>query len=127
MAKRLSREQLSEIATELVRIKAQYYGKGPTDAKAFQNGDIVLCVLRGGMTTVERTLIEGGDEQLVRQVRLRFQEQMDQTFTDAITRIAGCPVVAYTSQVVFDPDYGFEIAVLGDDGDDPPAGSGNEE
>ena len=111
----LSREQLAQIATEMVRIKAQYYGKGPTGARAYLNGNILFCALRDGMTTVEQTLIKGGDEKLVQQVRLRFQEQMEETFTSAVERISGHRVLTYVSQVTFDPDYVFEIAVLEDD------------
>ena len=52
----IPRDTLAAIANELVRLKAQYYGRGPTEAKAFQNDETVLVVLKGGMTTVERTL-----------------------------------------------------------------------
>jgi len=110
----ITREQLAEVANEVTRIKAESYGKGPTEAKAYLNGNVLVCVLRGGLTTVERTLIAGGDEKLVQQVRLRYQEQMTDTFTAAVERITGCRVAGYASQVTFDPDYGFEIAVLAD-------------
>lgn len=111
---KLSPEQLSEIANEMVRIKAEHYGKGPVQARAYQNASVILCVMQGGLTTVERTLLEGGDEELVRAVRLRFQDQMTDTFESAIERITGAKVIAYSSQVVFDPDMIFEICVLED-------------
>jgi len=114
---KLSGEQLSRIANEMVRIKAEHYGKGPVQAHAYQNGNIVFCVMKDGFTTVERTLLKGGEDQLVREVRLRFQDQMNETFRQAVERIVDRKVLAFASQVVFDPDLVFEICVL-DDG--PP-------
>ena len=113
----ISRESLAAVANEIVRLKAQYYGKGPTEAKAFMNDEVLVVVLKGGLTTVERTLLEAGDAGLVRQVRLRFQEVMEPNFIDAVQRLTGQNVASYMSQIVFDPDYCFEFFVMG--GDDP--------
>jgi len=112
MAPEISREALAAVANEIVRLKAQYYGKGPTEAKAYMNDDTLVVVLRGGLTTVEKTLLEAGDEQLVRAVRLRFQEVMEQNFTDAVQRLTGLKVLTYMSQIVFDPDLCFEFFVV---------------
>jgi len=83
---RLSGEQLAAIANELVRIKAEFYGKGPEQAKAYQNDDVLVCVMRGGLTTLERTLLAGGEHDLVRDVRVKFQDQMRSTFERAVAR-----------------------------------------
>jgi uncharacterized protein YbcI len=50
---------LAEISTGLVSLHRKYYGKGPTKAKSYLVNDSV-CMLRGGFTTVERTLIDDG-------------------------------------------------------------------
>jgi len=114
MADRLSKEVLAEVANELVRIKAQHFGKGPLQARAYQNDEVLVCVMKGGATTVEETLIRGGEERLVRDVRERFQEQMNDTFRDAVERVTRPRVVTYASQITFEPVYTIEIAVLGD-------------
>jgi uncharacterized protein YbcI len=111
----ISRESLAAVANEIVRLKAQYYGKGPTEAKAYMNDDVLVVVLRGGLTTVERTLLDADDEDLVRQVRLRFQQVMEQSFIDAVQRLTGQKVLTYMSQIVFDPDFCFEFFVLSGD------------
>jgi uncharacterized protein YbcI len=111
----ISRESLAGVANEIVRLKAQYYGKGPTEAKAYMNDEVLVVALKGGLTTVERTLLEAGDAGLVRQVRLRFQEVMEQNFIDAVQRLTGQRVLTYMSQIVFDPDYCFEFFVLSDE------------
>jgi uncharacterized protein YbcI len=112
MAPEIPREALAGVANELVRLKAQYYGKGPTEAKAFLNDETLVVVLKGGLTTVERTLLEAGDTDLVRRVRLRFQQVMEQNFIDAVQRTTNQKVLTYMSQIVFDPDFCFEFFVL---------------
>jgi uncharacterized protein YbcI len=112
-------EQLAAITREMVRIKSQHYGRGATQAKTYQCDDFLFCVLKGGMTRMERTLLEHGEERLVRQVRLRFQETTLPTFKDAVERITGRRVLTYESQVLFSPDYTVEIFLL--DGAEPLA------
>ena len=72
----------------------------------------VVCVLEDILTTVERTLVGKGQEQLVREVRLTFQEATAERFTSAVTDVLGREVVAYHSQVTFNPAMGFEMFVL---------------
>jgi uncharacterized protein YbcI len=108
----ISGETLAAISRDMVRLKAQHYGKGATEAKTYVCDDWLFCVLKGGMTTVEQTLLQHGEDRLVRQVRLRFQENMDHSFTGVIERLTGRQVRGYVSQVMFDPDYVLEIFLL---------------
>ena len=102
----------SEISTAMVRIKRQSYGRGPTKAKTYLNDDYVFCVMEGGLTTNEETLLEAGEEDLVRSYRLRFQEVMTAVATDAVEEITRRKVLTYHSQILFDPTRVFEIFVL---------------
>src|SRR5215210_6114591 len=106
----------SEISNAMVGLKKRFYGKGPTKAKTYINDNYVLCVLQGGLTRNEETLLEAGEDMLVRQFRLRFQEVMADASTEAIEQLTGRNVIGYHSQITFRPDYGFEIFVL----DEPP-------
>ena len=101
-----------EISNAMVGLKKQYYGKGPTKAKTYINDNYVFCVLEGGLTKNEITLLQAGEEQLVRQYRLRFQEAVSELSTRAIEEITGRKVLGYHSQIVFDPEWAFEIFVL---------------
>jgi uncharacterized protein YbcI len=58
-------EVMARISTGLVRLHSRYYGKGPTKAKTHLVNDTVICILRGGFTTVERTLIDQGNSDAV--------------------------------------------------------------
>jgi uncharacterized protein YbcI len=107
----------AEISNAMVGLKKEFYGKGPTKAKTYVNDNYVLCVLQGGLTRNEETLLAAGQEHLVREFRLRFQEAMADATTEAVERLTGRRVVGYHSQIVFNPEYGFEIFVL----DEPPA------
>ena len=109
----------ADISNAMVGLKKEYYGRGPTKAKTYVNDNYVFCVLEGGLTRNEETLINAGEERLVREYRLRFQETMAGPTTEAIERITNRKVVGYHSQIVFQPEFGFEIFVL----DGPPQGS----
>jgi uncharacterized protein YbcI len=98
----------------MVRLKATHYGKGPVEAKTFYNEGWLFSILKGGFTKVEQTLVESGDENLVRQVRLRFQEAMQDRFLDAVERITSRTVANYQSAIMVDPDYVVEIFLLED-------------
>lgn len=106
----------TELSNAMVGLKKQFYGKGPTKAKTYINDNYVLCVLQGGLTKNEETLLAAGEHKLVREYRLRFQEVMADATTEAVERLTGCEVIGYHSQIVFEPEYGFEIFVL----DRPP-------
>ena len=102
----------AQISNAMVGLKKEFYGRGPTKAKTFINDNFVFCVLEGGLTRNEETLIAAGEEMLVRKYRLRFQEVMKDPTIDAIERITRRKVVGYHSQIVFKPEFGFEIFVL---------------
>ena len=53
----------------------------------------------------------------MRQVRLRFQEQMTAVFRDAVERIVHRRVINHHSQVLVRPDYTIEMFVLGEPDD----------
>jgi uncharacterized protein YbcI len=105
-----------EISNVVVGLKKQFYGRGPTKARTFINDNYVFCVLEGGLTRNEETLLEAGEDDLVRTYRLKFQEVMTKPVTEAIEQVTGRTVIGYHSQIVFRPDRTFEIFVL----DGPP-------
>ena len=102
----------AEVSNAMVGLKKDFYGKGPTKAKTFLNDNYVFCVMEGGLTRNEQTLIERGHEDLVRNYRLRFQEAMEGPTVEAVQRITGRSVIGYHSQIVFNPERTFEIFVL---------------
>ncbi len=117
-------EVLAQISTGLVQLHSRYYGKGPTKAKTHLVNDTVICILRGGFTTVERTLIDQGNVDAVYDMRRSFQTVMEEQFTAIVEGATGRRVIAYMSQIHQDPDLAVEIFVLEPSGDglgDPSA------
>ncbi len=102
----------ASISNAMVGLKKELYGKGPVKVKTFINDNFVFCVLEDGLTQNEKTLIAAGEDRLVRQYRLRFQEVVENSVTEAVERLTGRKVVGYHSQIVFNPDRTFEIFVL---------------
>jgi uncharacterized protein YbcI len=58
-------DMLTAISNGMVALLKQFYGRGPTTTKTYYQDDVVLCVLRGGFSRVEKTLIEAGRSQAV--------------------------------------------------------------
>jgi uncharacterized protein YbcI len=100
------------LANAMVGMKKQFYGRGPTAAKAWILDDYVFVAMEGGLTRNEETLLADGKDHLVRSYRLSFQETVGETVTAAVEEILGRRVLTYHSQIVFDPPRTFEIFVL---------------
>jgi uncharacterized protein YbcI len=102
----------SALANAMVGLKKQYYGKGPTGAKAWILDDYVFVAMEDGLTRNEETLIADGKEDLVRDYRLAFQATMGDVTMRAVAELMGREVLTYHSQIVFHPARAFEIFVL---------------
>lgn len=102
----------AQISNAMVALKKRFYGKGPVKAKTYINDNYVFCVLEGGLTRSERTLLDAGEEDLVRTYRLRFEEVMAKPAEGAVEQITGRKVIGYHSQIVFDPAVTVEFFVL---------------
>ena len=100
------------VANAMVGMKKQFYGRGPEAAKAWILDDYVFVALEGGLTRNEETLLADGKVDVVRSYRLAFQETMTAVVTQAVAEIVGRRVLAYHSQIVFDPTRTFEVFVL---------------
>lgn len=105
--------ELAAVTNGVVGLFSNYYGRGPTKAKTHLLGeDLLFTVLEDTMTVVERRLVELGEQTLVRRVRLTFQEAMAPEFRRVVEEATGRKVIAYHSQLSFEPDLGFEFFML---------------
>jgi uncharacterized protein YbcI len=102
------------ISNAVVRILNDLYGKGAARTRTYIADDHVFCALEGVLTTVERTLAEADEKDLVRELRLRFGELVRPVLGAEVTRLVGRQVLSIETQLVFDPDTMFLIFVLGD-------------
>ena len=82
---------------------------------------MVVCVLRGGFSRVEQTLLEGSRGSAVIQQRVEFQELMRERFVGVVEQATGRPVIGFMSGNQQHPDLMCEVFILGpsDLADDP--------
>jgi uncharacterized protein YbcI len=107
---------LARISNEMVRAQKEFFGKGPTKAKSYMLDDMLIIVMRGGMTTAEKTMLEFGKEHQVREFRQLFENEMTERLTSKMEELTGRRIVNYQSQVMFDPDVVVEMFVFDSEG-----------
>jgi uncharacterized protein YbcI len=100
------------ISDGIVALLKEFYGRGPDKAKTYVNGDLVVCLLRGGFTRVEQTLREGGHGDDVIRQRMAFQDVMRERFERVVEEATGRSVVGFMSGNQQDPDMICEVFVL---------------
>jgi uncharacterized protein YbcI len=105
-------EVRAAIATGLVKLHSRYYGKGPTQARTYMWDDVVVAILRGGFTTVEKTLVREGEEETVHFMRRSFQKAMASEFRSVVEEATGRKVHAYLSQIHATEGIAAEVFVL---------------
>ena len=105
-------EALTAISDGLVALLKEFYGRGPTRAKSYYEDDLVVCLLRGGFTRVEQTLLEGGRGPAVIQQRMEFQELMRERFEQVVQEATGRQVIGFMSGNQQHPDIMCEVFIL---------------
>jgi uncharacterized protein YbcI len=85
---------LAELSRTIVRLHKECFGKGPTKARSYWDEDVIVCVLADGFTPAEKTLIESGRGDLVREQRAAVHEAVKERFRSAIEGVVGRPVIA---------------------------------
>ena len=105
---------LARISDEMVTAKKKFFGKGPEQAKSYMLDDLLITVMRGGLTTAEQTMLRFGQEDMIRQFRQLFENEMTEHLTGLVERTTGRAVVNYQSQIMFDPDIIVEMFFFAD-------------
>lgn len=117
---------LTAISDGLVALLKEYYGRGPTRVKSYFQDDLVVCLLRGGFSRVEQTLLDGGRGAAVIEQRMEFQDLMRERFEKVVEKATGREVIGFMSGNQQDPDIMCEVFILsGTDlvDDETPGGS----
>jgi uncharacterized protein YbcI len=96
----------------MVALLKEFYGRGPTRTKSYYEDDLVVCVLRGGFSRVEQTLLEGGRGPAVIHQRMEFQEVMRRRFEAVIEDATGRRVIGFMSGNQQEPDMMCEVFIL---------------
>jgi uncharacterized protein YbcI len=108
-------EMRAMISKEIVRLQAEYYGKGPTKAKTYIVEDLVVVVLEETFTRAEKTLADRGERDAIEHIRRRFQQQMADSFTSIVEQATGRKVRAFLSETDIDTDVSVETFLLAEE------------
>jgi len=112
-------ELLAAVTRSMVVLHERYHHRKPVTAKTQLLGDdLLVCVLGGVYTDVEKTLIELQHSTTVQETRSEFLTAMQRKFIDEVERLTGRPVLAFISNSHVGPDLEIELFMLG------PAGRG---
>src|SRR3954471_4309853 len=105
----------AEISREMVRLYKELFGRGPTKARTeFGGPDIVICTLENTFTPAERSLVEMGEQQRLRDTRMYFQAATADKFREIVERLTGRRVRAFISGLDADADLCAEVFYLED-------------
>lgn len=99
----------SQLSREIVQLHSRFYGRGPTKARTYLHTDYAFCILEEILTIAERTLIEAGSADHVKETRRRFQEAVSDEFIGIVERVTGRKVRVFLSQVEIDADLALEF------------------
>jgi uncharacterized protein YbcI len=102
----------SAISNTIVRLFAEYIGRGPTKARAIVTGAAIMVILEETLTKAERKLIEGGLGESVRSTRRQLQDTMRDEMVSSIEDLTGRRVIGFLSDHQLDPDIAVETFVL---------------
>lgn len=109
-----SRPALTQISNTAVALHREHFGRGPGAAKTHVADNLVVCILTDVFTPVERTLIEAGQEERVRETRAAHRAATEDVYKQRMETVLGRKVEAHLSSVHVDPDVAVDIFVLGD-------------
>jgi len=106
----------SAISNLVVRLVAEYTGRGPTKAKTSIRDNVVICITTENMTKGERRLVDEGEADAVVTIRRKFQMTMKDDLVGGIELLTGRRVMSFLSDHDAVHDHAAEVFVL----DGPP-------
>jgi uncharacterized protein YbcI len=104
---------LAAVTDAMVAFHTRYYQRAPVTAKTLLlDGELLVCVLGGIYTNVEKTMIELQRTTTVQETRSAFQIAMEHRFIDVVQRLSGRDVLHFISNSHVGPDMEVELFLL---------------
>ena len=107
--------QLTEISNAAVALHREHYGRGPGAAKTHLSDNLVVCVLTDVFTPFEKTLIDAGQAERVRETRAIHRAATEGVYKLRMEEVLGRRVEAHMNSIHVDPDVAVDIFVLGEE------------
>jgi uncharacterized protein YbcI len=103
----------AQISNDMVRLYKELFGRGPTQARTNYAGpDTIIVTLEHTLTPAEKSMVDMGEHQRLRDVRLFFQYARERDFRDAIEHATGRQVRAFVSGLDTREDVATEVFYL---------------
>ncbi len=109
------------LANEIVRLVAEFTGRGATRSRAFVHDDVVVCLLENGATKAEVSLVAAGRAELVRHQRDALQRAMEDELIAVVQRLTGRRVRSFLSGISTLAESSVEVFVLDPEPGAPPS------
>jgi uncharacterized protein YbcI len=106
------------ISNAVVKLLAEYTGRGPTRARTDINANSVVVLMADTLTKGERVLVDNGQSELVLHTRKEFQNVMRSDMIAAVEELMETKVIAFMSENHIDPDMAAEIFIIEPSGDE---------
>jgi uncharacterized protein YbcI len=104
---------LDAVTAAMVGFHQRYHHRVPVTAKTLMlGGELLVCVLGGVYTDVEKTMIELQQSTIVQQTRSAFQTAMQHRFIAVVEQLSGRDVLAFISNQHVGPDMEIELFML---------------
>jgi uncharacterized protein YbcI len=96
---------MQAVSNAMVKLHKEQFGRGPTNARSYFAGpDTLVCTLEDSLLPAERTMVEMGEQQRVRESRMFLQVATADQFIATVEALTGRTVHAFASAT--DPDQG---------------------
>lgn len=97
----------------MIALHERYYHRKPGVAKtSLLEDELLVCVMGGVYTDVEKTLIELQRSHQVQDSRSAFQNAMEHLFIEVVERLSGRTVRVFVSKNHVGPDMEIELFFL---------------
>jgi uncharacterized protein YbcI len=100
------------ISREMVRLYKELFGRGPTRASTLVTENLIVSTLEDSLTPAERNLVELGEHQRLRDVRMFFQHSSEKEFCTVVEEVTGRRVRAFVSGIDPERDVSAELFYL---------------
>ena len=101
---------LQAVSNAMVKLHKEQFGRGPTNARSYFAGpDTLVCTLEDSLLPAERTMVEMGEDQRVRETRMFLQVASQDQFVAAVEELVFRKVRAFASAIDPAPGVVFEV------------------
>src|SRR5438270_10158690 len=89
------RRTAQAISNAITKLQRDHFGRGPESVRTVIGYDHIITFLENSFIPVERTLLDAGENEAVRETRLAFQRAMEPRFTGIVEELTGRRVRAF--------------------------------